>query len=132
MVDLVDGLEFGIDFLQQRVAKRMKSAESDAFGAFRIGLAAFARRRDHAMLHFRRRFVRERQPQDFLARKFRLRFEQIADALGDDARLSRARAGHHHQRALRHDARRRAVPDSAEFPGTERRRVQTVQPWMNP
>ena len=98
MVDLVDGLEFGIDFLQQRVAKRMKSAESDAFGAFRIGLAAFARRRDHAMLHFRRRFVRERQPQDFLARKFRLRFEQIADALGDDARLSRARAGHHHQR----------------------------------
>ena len=69
-----------------------------AFGAFGIRFAAIARRRHHAMLHFRRRFVGERQPQDFLAGKFRLRVEQIADALGDDARLSRARAGHHHQR----------------------------------
>ena len=57
-------------------------------------------RRDHAMFHFRRGLVGKRQAQDFRAGKLRLCVEQIADALGDDARLSRARAGHHHQRTL--------------------------------
>ena len=52
------------------------------------------------MLHFRRGLVGKCQAQDFLAGQFRLGFEQIANALGDDARLARARAGHHHQRAF--------------------------------
>ena len=37
-------------------------------------------------------------PRISLPRQFRLRFQQVADALGDDARLARARAGHHHER----------------------------------
>ncbi len=100
VVDLVDGLQFRIDFLQQGVAERVKRAERDRLGAFDFRFAAIARRRDHAMLHFRRGLVGKRQPQDFLARQTGLRIEQVANAFGDDARFSRARAGHHHQWAL--------------------------------
>src|SRR5258708_24421888 len=52
------------------------------------------------MLHFRGGLVGKRQSQDFLAREFRLSIEQIADALGDDASLARARASHHDERSL--------------------------------
>ena len=65
-----------------------------------VRLSALARRRDHAVFHFRGGLVGERQAQDFLAREFRLGIEQIADALGDDASLARARAGHHDERTL--------------------------------
>ncbi len=98
VVDFVDGLEVRIEFLQQRVAERVKRAERDRLGAFRFRFSALARRRDHAVLHFRGGLVGERQAQDFLAGEFRLRIQQIADALGDDASFARARAGHHHQR----------------------------------
>ena len=100
VVDLVDGLEVRIEFLQQRVAEGVKRAERDGLGALRFGFSAIARRRDHAVFHFRGGLVGKRQAQDFLAGEVRLRIEQIADALGDDASLARARAGHHDQRTL--------------------------------
>ena len=100
VVDLVDGLEVGIDFLKQRVAERMKRAERDRLGAFHVRFAAATRRRDHAVLHLRRGLVCKCQAQNFLAREFRLGIEQITDALGDDASLTRAGAGHHHERTL--------------------------------
>ena len=100
VVDLVDGLEVRIDFLQQRVAEGVKRAERDGLGALRLRFSAIARRRDHAVLHFRGGLVGERQAQDFLAREFRLGIEQVADALGDDASLARARAGHHDERTF--------------------------------
>ncbi len=78
----------------------MERAERDGLGALHFRFSAIARRRDHAVLHFRRGFVGKRQAQDFLAGKFRLGIEQIADALGDDAGLARARAGHDDQRAV--------------------------------
>ena len=64
------------------------------------GFSALARRRDHAVFHFRGGLVGKRQAQDFLAREVRLGIEQIADALGDDASFPRARAGHHDERPL--------------------------------
>ncbi len=100
VVHFVDGLEFGIDFLQQGVAKGVKGAERHGFGAFSVRFTAVAGGGHHAMLHLRGRFVREGQAQDFLAGELRLGVEQVTDALGDDARFPRARAGHHHQRAL--------------------------------
>ena len=78
----------------------MKRAERYRLGALRFRFSAVARRRDHAVFHFRGGLVGERQAQDFLAREFRLGIEQIADALGDDASLARARAGHHDERAF--------------------------------
>ena len=78
----------------------MKRAERDRLGALGLRFAAIARRRNHAVLHFRCGLVGERQAEDFRARQVRLRIEQIPDALGDDARLPRARPGHHHQRPV--------------------------------
>ncbi len=52
------------------------------------------------MLHFRGGLVGKCQAQDFLAGEFRLGLEKVADALGDDASLARAGAGHHDQRSL--------------------------------
>ncbi len=99
MVDLVDRFKIRIYFLQQRVAKRMECAERDCFGPLDSGFAALAGRGYHAMFHFRGGLVGERQAKDFRSGQFRLSFEQIADALGNDARLSRACAGHNNQRS---------------------------------
>jgi len=100
VVDPVNGLEVRIDVLQQRAAERVKRLERDCLGALRLRFAAIPRRRDHAVFHFRRGLVGKRQAQDFLAGKFRLGVQQIADALGDDASLARARSRHHDERAL--------------------------------
>ncbi len=91
MILLFERLQLGIALEQQRVAKRMKRAEEDRSAA----LAGGAR---DAMLHFRRRFVGEGQAEDGFAGQFGIGFEQVADALGNDARLAGARAGHHQQR----------------------------------
>src|SRR5258707_7728097 len=100
VVDFIDGLKIRIEFLQQRVAEGVKRAKRDRLGASRVQYSAVARRRDHAVLHFRGGLIGKRQAQNFLAREFRLGIEQIADALCDDASLARDRAGYHNERSL--------------------------------
>ena len=78
----------------------MKRAERDGLGARQFRFTAIARGGDHAVLHFRRGLVGKRQAQDFLARQFRLGLQQVANALGNNARFARARSGHHHERAF--------------------------------
>ncbi len=98
MVDIVDRFEFRIDFLQQRITKRVKRAECDRFGALDCGFADFARRGNHSMFHLPGGLVGERQAKDFISRELRMGFEQEPDTFRDDARLPRARAGHHDER----------------------------------
>ena len=100
VVDFIDGLEVRIDFLQKGVAERVEGTESNSLCALRFRFPAIASRRHYAVLHFRGGFVSECQAQNFPAGEFRLRFKQIADALGDHASLARARAGHHDKRSL--------------------------------
>ena len=61
---------------------------------------AFARGFHHARFHFAGGFFREGQRQDVFAGNLRIRTQQLADALGDDARFSRARACDHQQRSF--------------------------------
>ena len=72
----------------------MEGAEPNAFGAF------FACRFHHSVLHLPSGFVRERKTENVFARERGIGFEQIADALGDHARLAGASAGNHQQRSL--------------------------------
>ena len=50
------------------------------------------------MLHFARGFVREREPENIFAGEFGIRLQQIANALGDHARLAGPCARDHQQR----------------------------------
>jgi hypothetical protein len=56
-----NGRQARIEFLQQRVAEGVKRAERNRLGAFRVRFSAIARRRDHAVFHFRRSLVGKRQ-----------------------------------------------------------------------
>ena len=51
-----------------------------------------------ATFHLARGFVGKREPENIFARERGIRFEQIADALGDDARLAGAGACDDQQR----------------------------------
>ncbi len=93
MVHIVQDLHGGVRFGQQGAAEGVKSAEPDIF-------AAFAHGAHHAVLHHRRGLVGEGQPQQALAGERRVGLQQVADALGDDARLACARARHHQQRTF--------------------------------
>ena len=86
------GLQLGIALQQQRVAERVKRAQEH--GACRARPPLRATR----CFISAGRLLGERQADDGFAGQFGIGFEQMADALGDDARLARARAGHHQQR----------------------------------
>ncbi len=74
-------------------AESVERAEPHTFSAFARGL-------HHAMLHFACGFVRERQPENILAVEIGIRFEQVANALGNHPRFARPRARHHEQRSF--------------------------------
>jgi hypothetical protein len=71
------------DFFQ---AKAMEGAEPYAFGAFANGF-------NDAGLHLAGGFVGEGESEDIFAGKLGIRFEQVANSLGDDASLAGSGTG---------------------------------------
>ena len=93
VVDVVQSLQLGIAFDQQSVAEGVE-------GSHEYGAAALAGGARDAMLHLSRRSVGERQRQDGFAGQVGIGIQEMADSLGDDARLAGARAGDHQERPL--------------------------------
>ncbi len=91
MIHLVDHEPLGRGFFQQAFAKGVKRREHHGF-------SAVAHHSNDARFHLASGFVRERQPEDVFAGKIRVRFEQVPDAFGDDARFSRPRPRDDQQR----------------------------------
>jgi hypothetical protein len=71
----------------------MEGAEPYAFGAFANGF-------NDAVLHLAGGFVRERKSEDIFAVKFGIRFEQVANSLGNDASLAGSSTGDDEQRTF--------------------------------
>jgi len=88
VVDVVQSLQFGIALDQQSVAEGVE-------GSHEYGAAALAGGACDAMFHLARRSVGERQRQDGFTGQIGIGIQEMADSLGDDAGLARARAGDH-------------------------------------
>ena len=87
MIHLIQHAALRIGVFQQRFAKGMKGLEGDVLGAF-------SDRSHDTRFHFAGGFIRECQAENVFARQARIRLQQVPNSLGDDARLSRARAGY--------------------------------------
>jgi hypothetical protein len=94
VIDILQNFQVRIGYAQDLVqAEAMKSAEPYAFGA--IANSSY-----YAGLHLAGGFVCESQSQDVFTGKLGIRFEQVANALGNDARLAGSGAGDDEQGAL--------------------------------
>ncbi len=92
MVDIFERLDAGVGALQNLFqAEFVERAEPDAFSALARGF-------HHAMLHLACGFVREREAENIFAGEVGIRFEQVANALGNHPCFARPRARHHEQR----------------------------------
>ena len=78
------------DFFEAEFVER---AEPDALGPLADGFY-------NAILHLAGSFVCKRQPENIFARELGIRFQQVANAFGDDARLPCARASDDKQRPI--------------------------------
>ncbi len=86
VIDFVEQQAVGSGVGDQRFAERVERGEHYVLAAFASGF-------DDAGFHFAGGFVGERQAEDVFAGKGIVGFEQVANALGDDARFSRTGAG---------------------------------------
>jgi hypothetical protein len=91
MIHRIKHYALRVRILQKRFAKRVKRRERNSFPALSRGF-------HHARFHFPRGFFRERQRQNVFAGDAFLRIKQVANALGNDSRLSRTSACDDQQR----------------------------------
>src|SRR4029077_20698563 len=86
MIDFVEHAAVRVGIFQERLAKSEKRFQGNALGALPDGSY-------HASLHLAGGFVGECEAQYVFAREVWIGLQQVADAFGDDAGLSRARTG---------------------------------------